>query len=421
MAWATTLPAGSTVITSRDTSRAARMLKRAAMAGLNSTGVSVHDLEVATVPVTRMAARRAGIAGGLTVRLIAGDPDAVIIRFFDDEGVDLDENRQRKIDRIFGREDFRRVMPSEIGDIGFPPRALDNYAASLAEAIDLDAVQKHPVKVVIDYSYGSTSAVMPGVLSKVGAEVLAVNPYASTPGALAFDDATHVAQVADLVRASGASIGAVLDPDGEHLRLVDDDGRVLDDQQLMFAFVELVSRLDEGPVALPVGAPTAAAEMVEANDTTVEWVKMSTAALQASALEAGRGVAVSLDGGVIFPEFLPGFDASFALVKMLELLARAETPLSTLVDELPAAYVAHEVVATAWEDKGLVMRRLMEHAAEAETVLIDGVKVVHSDGWALVLPDPEHPSTNIWAEGPSGRDARRRLQEYVRLIRQALR
>ena len=58
MAYGTTLKKGTTVITSRDSSRSARMLKRAIMAGLNAGGVNVLDLEVATVPVTRFLIRR---------------------------------------------------------------------------------------------------------------------------------------------------------------------------------------------------------------------------------------------------------------------------------------------------------------------------------------------------------------------------
>jgi len=57
MAWASTLEKGSTITASRDTSRAARVLKRAVMVGCNAAGVNVEDLEVATVPVTRHAVR----------------------------------------------------------------------------------------------------------------------------------------------------------------------------------------------------------------------------------------------------------------------------------------------------------------------------------------------------------------------------
>ena len=73
-AWASTLEKGSTITTSRDTSRAARVLKRALMVGCNSVGVNVTDLEVATIPVTRHHIRTRGSQAGLTVRLSPDDP-----------------------------------------------------------------------------------------------------------------------------------------------------------------------------------------------------------------------------------------------------------------------------------------------------------------------------------------------------------
>jgi mannose-1-phosphate guanylyltransferase/phosphomannomutase len=49
------------------------------------------------------------------------------------------------------------------------------------------------------------------------------------------------------------------------------------------------------------------------------------------------------------------------------------------------------------------------------------VKIVHDDGWALILPDPDEPVTHVWAEGPSDMEARHLAQEYARRIRQLLR
>ncbi len=72
MAYGTSLRKGSRVTASRDTSRAARALKRAVIAGLNLAGVNVDDLELASVPLTRFQVRNARAQGGVTVRLSSG-------------------------------------------------------------------------------------------------------------------------------------------------------------------------------------------------------------------------------------------------------------------------------------------------------------------------------------------------------------
>jgi len=422
MAWASTLKKGATVITSRDSSRASRMLKRAIMAGVNASGVNVLDLEVASVPVTRFLVRQPMASGGLTVRLLADDPQSVVFRFFDANGLDITEDTQRKIERLLTREDFRRVFASEIGDIGFPPRALEQYTAALEETIDVEVLQAAGFKLVVDYGYGSTSFVMPNVLAKLGADVLGFNPYASTAGAMEFNRQVHAEEVASLVRASGAQIGAVLDPDGEHLTLVDDEGRILDDPTTLLAFVSLVSNHPVGTeIAVPVNVSRVVEDLVAPAGVSVLYTKTSSPALMDASTQPGVGFAASTDGGYILPGFLPAFDAAASFVKMLELLAREKTTLSAVVDGLPRVHLARETVVTPWEQKGLVMRSLVEHSKDRELVLVDGVKVLHDGGWALALPDPEEPVTNVWAEAGTDADARRLAQEYARRIRQMIR
>jgi mannose-1-phosphate guanylyltransferase/phosphomannomutase len=424
MAYATTLKKGSTVTISRDSSRAARVLKRAVMVGLNAAGVHVDDLEVAPVPVTRFQVRSQRSRGGITVRLDPDDPEAVLIRFFDAQGIDIDEGTQRKIERLFYREDFRRAFAADIGDIGFPPRALEFYTAALMAAVDTERIRSAGFKVVLDYAYGSTSFVMPSVLAKLGADVLAVNPYAATAQAAAFDKAAAAKNVASIVRSSGAHLGAVIDPDGEHLTLIDDSGHVLSDDEALFALVSLVcATSDDRPVriAVPVSVSREIERFVQDQGAEIVWTKLSTPHLMEVAAGGDIAFAASQEGGYIFPSFLPAYDATSTLVHLLSLLATGGLRLAKVVDQAPRFHVAHDVVPTPWEQKGLVMRTLVETSADEELVLVDGIKVCRDDGWILVLPDPDEALTHVWAEGNSAGEAKGFVQEYARRIRQMMR
>jgi mannose-1-phosphate guanylyltransferase/phosphomannomutase len=418
MAYATTLKKGVTVTTSRDSSRAARAIKRAVMVGLTATGVNVEDLEVATVPLTRFQVRSVRSDAGVTVRLAPDDPQSVLLRFLDSEGIDITEVAQRKIERLYHREDFRRALAADMGDIGFPPRALEHYTDSLMATVDTAAIRAVGFKVVLDYAFGSASFVMPNVLAKLGAEVLAVNPYASTSGATSFDRERHAARVGEVVRASGAHLGAVFDPDGEHLTLVDDTGHVLSDHEALFCLLYLVCESVETPrVALPLAVSRSTEELCRRYGGEVVWAKLSTPHLMEMASTAGVHFAGSQEGGYIFPSFLPAYDAVATFTNLLAMLAGTGVRLSKVVSQAPPVHIAHEGVVTPWEQKGMVMRTLVERTKDREVILIDGVKVLHAEGWALVLPDPEEPLTHVWAEGDSEAGARELAQEYVRRIR----
>jgi len=391
------------------------------MAGLNAAGINVEDLELSPVPVTRFHVR-SETQGGITVRLAPGDPQSVVMRFFDFDGTDIDEGAQRKIERNFARQDYRRAFAADIGDIGFPPHALEFYSRGLMQSVDGDAIRAAGYQLVLDYAYGSTSVVMPALLNSLGADVLSVNPYTSTAGAAAFDPAPHATRVAELVRTASAHLGVVIDPDGEHVTLVDDEGHVFTQEQAMLAMISLVlAQREHARIVLPVSASLAAERLASDAGAEIVWAKVSSAHIMDLAAVGGVALAATQDGGFIFPDFLPAYDATAALVNLLELLARSGLRLSKVAASLPRVHMAHETVVTPWEQKGLVMRRVLENAKDKEVVLVDGVKVLHEGGWALVLPDADEPLTHLRAEGASDADARRLAQEYARSIRQILR
>jgi mannose-1-phosphate guanylyltransferase/phosphomannomutase len=417
-AWASGFEKDSYITASRDTSRAARVLKRALMVGCNAVGVNVADLELATVPVTRHHVRTRGNRAGLTVRLSPDDPQSVLIRFFDEDGIDLSESDQRRVERMFHREEFRRVTAGEIGDIEFSPRAIEHYTADIVEAFGLPRDAGRPIKLVLDLSYGAASFVMPNLLSKIGADVLSINPFAQTPGMISVDPVASEARVAEAVRGSGADLGAVIDAGGERLTLIDDTGHVLTDDEAVLAFLQLSSVPDGGRVALPVTASVHAQHVCDARGIEVVWSGLSNSALQQAAASGGVAFASDRRGGYAFPAFLPAFDAAAALACLMALLGRGSAPLSELVAAAPAMPILHDEVPTPPEQKGLIMRTLMEQLTEAgaDLVLVDGIKVQADGGWVLVVPDPEDPVTHVWAEAADLMASERLAASYVERI-----
>jgi mannose-1-phosphate guanylyltransferase/phosphomannomutase len=249
---------------------------------------------------------------------------------------------------------------------------------------------------------------MPNVLAKIGATVLAVNPYASTAAATAEDLETRVRSMGELVRASGSDLGYILDADGETATIIDDTGTALTADQALLVLVKLVCEQHEhARIALPVSVSREAERIAVQCGATITWTKLSAAHLMEVSASGQVDFAASQEGGFIWPSFLPAYDAAATLMSMLDLLASADRTLSSLVAEIPATHVAYESVATPWERKGAVMRGVMERAKDQSTVLVDGVKVLYPDGWALVLPDPARAVTHVWAEGDSDVEARR--------------
>jgi mannose-1-phosphate guanylyltransferase/phosphomannomutase len=400
MAWASSLPIGTTVTASRDSSRAARMLKRALMVGVNAAGVSVEDLEVTTLPVTRFAVRAGQRQGGVSVRLAPNNPEMVLVRFMGPDGIDVDSSIQRKIERLYQREEFRRVPAGEIGDIDFPGRTAESYTAELVKHLNLARIREARFKLVLDYSYGTASFVMANVLSKLGAEVLGVNPYGSTREAISADPAAQARNVSELVKAAGASLGAVIDKDGEELTLIDERGHVISADSALLVFSLLVAQAVKGAaIGAPVSASHALERCVGRYGATVTRAKVSFSELMRLALSGEVDFVGSTWNAFIFPRFLPAFDAVASLAFLLDLLALTSMPLSAVHESIPPVVVAHREVALPWEAKGALMRSLVEDPLyPGEPDLVDGIKYHLPQGWVLLLPDPERAVVHVFAE-----------------------
>jgi len=154
-------------------------------------------------------------------------------------------------------------------------------------------------------------------------------------------------------------------------------------------------------VAVPVTAPGTIEQILSANGGTVTRTKTEVRALMATAAE-GRGsmmLAADSDGGFIFPDFHPAFDALFSFAKLLEMLALQDVSLGAARAAVPEYHLASETVSCPWEIKGRIMRELMLETDEANAELLDGIKVHHNDGaWTLILPDASEPLFRVYAE-----------------------
>lgn len=424
MAYGTSLKRGSVVVTGRDSSRAARTMKRALVAGLNASGVTVHDLELVPMPLTRFTVQGEQAAGGISVRTSPRDPEVVEIRLFDADGADLSQADQRKVERVFFREDYRRAAHNKLGELEFPPRTLEQYTAGLMGALDIQAVRALAPKVVVDYAFGASSLIGPSLMGRLGCDVLSVNAFTDEhrPVLVHEDVQKLLGQVSEHVRRSGSDLGVLLEPGGEIAHLVDDQGRTIAPERALLAFIQHEASRGAGEVAVPVSCSSACDEVAAAAGAIVTRTPLALPALMSRASRPRVGFAGNELGELIFPSFMPAPDGLMTFAKTLELMAVQRRPLSAIIDELPTSYVAVRDVRTPWQHKGAVMRHIATSAgggAERTTnlVLIDGVKVVEAPSrWALVIPYPDEPMCRVWAQGPTPSAAEQTAERYAHAV-----
>jgi mannose-1-phosphate guanylyltransferase/phosphomannomutase len=420
VAFGSFLGKGASVVVGRDTHRVSRMVKRALMAGLTAAGVNVNNLRICPAPVTRYMIRSLGADAGVMVGILEVDPRMVNIRFLDSEGMEISRASEKKVESIFFREEFRRVLGDEVGDLIYPTRTVDFYRKDLLKLLDFEAIRKAGLSVVIDCANGAGSSVAPAVLGEIGCQVTSLNARLDEfVGPRTFEQVpSSISNIARVVKALGADVGIALDGEADRVMFVDEEGNVLSgDSALALVARERVRELNGGTVVVPVSSSRKINQIVEPSGGKVVRSKIGARALLEAITSSQAVFGGEETGGFVFPEFQKGFDGVFASAKIIDILTREDVKLSSLYSDMPNLYMSRQAVPCSLELRGRIMRSLIEEFGDRRIDTIDGIKVFYDDTWILMHPSSEEPVIDLYAEAPSKEAASRLVEEYAEKIR----
>src|SRR6266704_3239600 len=218
---------GTEIAFSRDYTRSARMIGRALMSGMISSGTNVIDLSVLPAPISRYWSRHNHMSA-VHVQTSPVDPRSADVRIFDDHGLEVDKRRERKLEGLFFREDIRRVSHYEMGRITRRDQQTERYMEDMLAALDLEAVRGAAFKVVIDYNNGASAMVLPQILRELNCTVIPLN---AAPAEIVVeqDDPTFQGRLQEMgviTSAVKAKLGVFIDTPGARCFIVDENGHL---------------------------------------------------------------------------------------------------------------------------------------------------------------------------------------------------
>ncbi|HSQ21315.1 MAG TPA: sugar phosphate nucleotidyltransferase, partial [Coriobacteriia bacterium] len=426
-AFGSLLPGKSHVVVSRDASRSARMLKRAVVAGLNATGCHARDLRVASPAITRFTTRDTRCRGGIHLCIANNDPQTLEMHFYDSDGIDLSTGQEKKVERLYFRQEFRRAFFEEVGEIIYPPRALEYYTEGLEAALVVTGPVRRRFKVVADLGMSPASFVLPTIAADWGVDLISMRAFVDSEKAreTVAERDSQIGQLARSVDMFQADFGISMDATAERVTLVTGTGRVLDHDTALHAMVALwcQSEIVDGQgssVAVPLTASDVIDRIAAECGRSVVRTGTSRRALAAAALDSAVGFAGSRTGGYVFPHFLAGFDAVMSFGMILRLLDHQHVTLDEVVDGLPAFYLRSQAVPCPFDRKGAVMRTMAALGQMGEDGVVEGVRIATDGGWALVLPHATEAFVHVYSEGGDAASADTTLATCVAQVEQAI-
>lgn len=423
-AYGSTLKPASKVTVSRDQRNVSRMVTRSLIAGLMSVSVDIQNLDATAIPIARTVIPTMSVAGGIHVRVHPDRPDYILIEFMDAKGINISKALEKKIEGAYFKEDMRRALIHEIGDVSYPSQVIERYCTAFEKLLHVATLSNSRAKVVIDYVYAVSGAVLPQMLDKFGADAVVLNASVNKTAMSITDREGLLTQLGHVVEALKANFGVQVSANGEQLILVDESGFPIRGEMLTALMVDMILTANpRGTVVVPVHASSAIEQVARRHDGKVIRTKANPTALM-EACQTNQNVVLGGSGetGFIFPQLHPGFDSMFCIAKIIEMLTIQERSLATARSELPHVIHKTHTVRCPWTAKGALMRYLVETHPAQNLELIDGVKVCqpYDDSWLLVLPDASEPLVHLYANSNDRdwvdetiRNYRSRVQTFV--------
>jgi phosphomannomutase len=278
------------------------------------------------------------------------------------------------------------------------------------------------LRVVVDASNGSAGGVFRALVHRIGVKAWIIN---GTPDGLFPNHGPNPleeesrAQIAAEVVSSGADLGALLDGDGDRVIFVDETGRAIENyfMSVLIAQELLRSNPDAAIVYDLISSRVLPESISEAGGKPI-ISRVGYGFIHDAMVENGAIFGTETSGHVYFkaPDGHFTESAAYALVVVLNMLARRKEPLSKLVGPLRDRYAQAPELNVEVADREAAMRRVEEAHVAAISSRMDGISVSYPDYWFNVRPSNTEPILRLRLEAVDASTAKARAAEITALI-----
>ncbi len=225
------------ILVGKDTRRSGYMIENALVSGLTSVGYNVIQIGPMPTPAIAYLTESMRCDAGIMISASHNPFEDNGIKFFDNHGNKLSVESEKDIEKIFNDDDLlqqNQAVEKEIGSSKRIDDVIGRYIVVIKSSFPKDLTLKG-LRIVLDCANGAAYKVAPTILEELGADVITIN---NKPNGFNINDncgAMHPENVSNLVREYRADIGLALDGDADRLVVIDENGDIVDGDNLLGA------------------------------------------------------------------------------------------------------------------------------------------------------------------------------------------
>ena len=350
------------VVIGKDTRLSGYMLEGALQAGFTAMGFHVLRVGPLPTPAVSMLTRSLRADVGVMITASHNPYSDNGIKLFDATGTKIAPDVVAEIEALMHNESgIELAAPQRIGKVLQLEDAVGRYTEFCKQTVDND-LDLDGLKLVVDCANGAAYKIAPRIFWEMGAQITRIGCEPNGFNINKKCGATHTDALVEAVKREGADLGIALDGDADRLILADENGTVIDGDQIITAIALHLQR--QGKLAQPGVVGTVMSNMgmekhLEAKGLTLHRTPVGDHHVERAMREHGYNLGGESSGHIILSDHATTGDGIMAALQFLSImdglqikaseLARTFTPFPQKLENItiPRDFNADDFLASS--------------------------------------------------------------------------
>lgn len=398
------------VVIGRDTRISGTMLENALIAGLLSIGAEVMRLGVISTPGVAYLTKALSAHAGVMISASHNPVEDNGIKFFGPDGFKLSDEQENRIEEIIDGEDkLPRPVGEDIGVINDYFEGGQKYLSFLKDTIDNDF---EGITIAVDCAHGATSSLATHLFADLEAEIYSIG---SSPNGLNINDgvgSTHPEKLQEFVREKGADIGLAFDGDGDRLIAVDENGNIVDGDQIMFICAKFLNErglLRQNTVVSTVMSNIGFYKALDENEIKSSKTSVGDRYVMEEMRKGGYNLGGEQSGHIIFLNYITTGDGMLSALQLVNVMKETGKALSELAAEMTIYPQVLRNVKVTNKEEALNNPQILNEIEAVERELGE-------NGRVLVRPSGTEPLIRVMVEASTEEECEKYVDRIVKLV-----
>lgn len=404
------------VLIGRDTRISGHMLEGALVAGLLSIGVEVMRLGVISTPGVAYLTKALGAQAGIMISASHNPVQDNGIKFFGPDGFKLSDEQEAEIEALIdnGKDMLPRPIGAGLGQVNDYFEGGQKYLQYLKQTIDEEDFSG--MKIALDCAHGATSSLATYLFADLDADVVTMG---ASPNGLNINEgvgSTHPEALAAFVKEKGADVGLAFDGDGDRLIAVDENGNIVDGDQIMYIcakYLKETGRLKHQTVVSTVMSNLGFYKALEAQGIKSVQTAVGDRYVVEEMKKNGYNLGGEQSGHIIFLDYNTTGDGMLTALQLVNIMKIKGKPLSELAGEMKKYPQLLVNVRVADKEKAMENEQVKKVIQEVEAEM-------NGNGRVLVRPSGTEPLVRIMAEASTEEACRAYVERIADVVRREM-